>query len=519
MKQTIKLSLLCFVLIAGPSLARAQDITQNRRVRQSLNLLEVWLDAERAYEEIPGISAAVVHDQRLLWSKGFGHADVERKAAAKPDTIYSICSISKLFTSISIMQLRDAGKLRLDDPVARHLSWFNIKRTAPETADITIEGLLTHASGLPREAAFPYWTGPPFSFPTREQVMERLSRQETLYPAETFFQYSNLGMTLAGEVTSAASGQPYATYVREHILDPLGLKSTTPEMPESERGRRLATGYSALRRDGARVPVPFFTARGIAPAAGYASTAEDLARFASWQFRVLDRKGGEDVLKSNTLHEMQRIHWVDPDFETFWGLGFSVWRSDNKTFVGHGGSCPGFRTQLLLEPDEKIATVFMANAQGVSSNEFAQRMYEIVSPAIKSATGSSKPTEEPQPADGGRVDANSAAKAARGTTRSGPVETVLPQQESELSVYTGVYESGFAGEMAIVEWEDGLAALGLPTMNPMKGLIKLKKVDGVHMFRRIRKDDGLAETIEFQLGPDGRASLFIWNSNRYVRSQ
>lgn len=164
----------------------------------------------------------------------------------------------------------------------------------------------------------------------------------------------------------------------------------------------------------------------------------------------------------------------------------------------------------------------MANAQGVSSNEFAQRMYEIISPAIKSATGSSKPTEETQPADGGRGNASgleSATSAGHGATRSGSVETGMPQQESELSVYTGVYASGFAGEMAIVEWEDGLAALGLPTMNPMKGLIKLKKVDGVHMFRRIRKDDGLAETIEFQLGPDGRASLFIWNSNRYVRSQ
>lgn len=483
MKILVKSLILALVLPLVSSSAPAQSVAEHPRVQQSINLLRVWLDAQRAYEQIPAVSAAVVHDQQLLWSGGIGYADIERKIPAAANTTYSICSISKLFTSIAVMQLRDAGKLRLDDPVSRHLSWFTIKRTDPRAPEITIEGLLTHSSGLPRESDFPYWTGPDFTFPSREQVIQRLSNQETLYPAETYFQYSNLGITLAGEIVAAASGQSYDAYVRQHILAPLGLRSTTPEMPNGEHGSSLATGYSALLRDGRRVPVTFSKTRGIAPAAGYASTAEDLARFASWQFRVLGRKGDEDTLKSNTLREMQRVHWVDPDFETTWGLGFSVWRSEAKTFVGHGGSCPGYRTQLLLKPDESVATIFMANAQGVGATEYAQRMYEIVAPAIKEAVKPSGSVKQPQ---------------------------------AEMSRYAGTYESGFGGELAVVEWEDGLAAVSLPTVNPMRTLTKFKKV-GEHTFRRVRKDEALGEAIVFELGADGRASRLIWHSNQFRR--
>ena len=484
-KLSVWLALIISLLFA-PFPAAAQSAADHPRVKQALNLLRVWLDAQRAYQQIPGISAAVVHDQQLLWSGGFGYSDIERKTPATPATIYSICSISKLFTSIGVMQLRDEGKLRLDDPVARHIPWFKIKRADPLGPEITIEGLLTHSSGLPRESDFPYWTGPEFNFPTREQIMERLARQETLYPAETYFQYSNLGLTLAGELITSAAGEPYEAYVRRRILDPLGLKSTTSEMPEKERGGRLATGYSAPRREGVRTAVPFFSARGIAPAAGYASSVEDLSRFASWQFRVLARKGGEDVLRSNSLREMQRVHWVDPDLETMWGLGFSVWSNDGKVFVGHGGSCPGFRTQLLLKPDEKVAAIFMANAQGVNTSEFAQRIYDIVAPAIKAAA---------KPSTGDAI-----------------------QQKDELAGYTGTYESGFAGEVAIIEWENGLAVLSLPTMDPVRGLVKLKKV-GDHTFRRIRKDEALGEALVFEAGPDGRATRIIWNSNQYRRTR
>ena len=464
----------------------AQVAPQHPRIAQALELARVWLEAQRAYDQVPGVSAAIVRDQQVLWAGGYGLADVASKRPAGPDTNYSICSISKLFTSIAVMQQRDAGKLRLDDPVSRHLPWFRIKPLESESAEVTVEGLLTHAAGLPRESDFPYWTGTGFPFPTREQIVERITSQQMLYPAETFFQYSNLGLTLAGEVAAAAAAKPYAELVRQSILDPLGLQSTTPDMPAGQRGTRLATGYSGLGREGARQPVPFFTANGIAPAAGYASTVEDLARFASWQFRLL-AKGGTEVLAATTLREMQRVHWLDPDFTNSYGLGFAVWRSGDKTFVGHGGSCPGFRSHLLLKPDEKVATVFMANAQGVNATQYAQRLYDIVGPVVAAAAKEKDREAKPKVPD------------------------------ASLLAYVGSYASAFSGtETAVVLWEDGLAMLPLPTTDPVTALVKIRKT-GDHTFRRVRKDEVLGEAITFEVGPDGRALRYVQHSNPYER--
>ena len=456
----------------------AQPIADHPRVKEAEAVLEKWLDAERAYKRIPGISAAVVLDQQVLWQGGFGFADLERRAPATPTTLYSICSISKLFTSIALMQLRDQGKVRLDDPVAKHLAWFKIKNPAPDAGVVTVEGILTHASGLPREAAYPYWSAPSFEFPTREQIIGAVSGEEMLYRPETYFQYSNLGLTLAGEIVAASSGRSYADYVQASLLDPLGLKDTHPDMPVAERGRRLATGYSGLGREGVRRPLPFYEAKGIAPAAGYASTALDLARFASWQLRLL-ATGGTEVLAANTLREMHRVHFVDPEWETTWGLGFQVWRTEGKTFVGHGGSCPGYRTQLLLKPDEKIATITMTNAIDADAESLAERAYELMAPAIKAATSDSGRTKPADPS---------------------------------LAPYLGTYASSFGGEMEIVRWEGGLGSLFLPSPSPTRAITKYKKV-GEHTFKRIRKDGELAEAITFDIGTDGRATRLRSNYN------
>jgi len=282
-----KLCLLWILCVALPSWASDEELTADPRVATALGLLEAWVDAEAAYKDIPGVSIAVVHDQTLLWSRGFGFADRERQARATPQTMYSICSISKLFTSIGVLQLRDRGELQLDDPVAKHLPWFDIQQSYEDAPPVTVRGLLTHSAGLPRETDHSYWTHPEFEFPTREDVIAQLSRQSTLYPPGRYFQYSNLSLTLAGEIITQLSGMPYDTYVKQHILTPLGLNDTFPELPREHRGGRFAMGYGGRRREGGRETIKFFQARGVAPAAGYASTVEDLSKFASWQFRLL----------------------------------------------------------------------------------------------------------------------------------------------------------------------------------------------------------------------------------------
>jgi CubicO group peptidase (beta-lactamase class C family) len=469
-----RIAMVLLLLLALPLFA-ADD--KPPTTAQALELARLWLDAERAYEEIPGMSAAVVHDQKLLWSGGAGQADPSANRAATADTLYSICSVSKLFTSLAVMQLRDQGKLSLDDPIAKHLTWFTMK-PAEGGREATIVGALTHSAGLPRESDYPYWTGQ-FDFPTREKVMERIASQQPLYPSDRYYQYSNLGLTLAGEIVAARSGQPYDAYVREHILAPLQLANTYPEIPLEEKGKRLATGYSAKRRDGTRTPLPLFQARGIAPAAGYASTVNDLARFAMWQFRAREA-AADPVLDPRTLREMYRPHWVDADLKLFRGIGFGTWRDGEAIFVGHGGSCPGFRTAFELEPEKKIGVVVMANANGVDTHSYAKAIHDIVAPTLKNET---------------------------------------PANVASLAAYTGSYDAfPWDGETLIVAWGDGLATVDLPTREPMKALERLRKT-GEHTFRRVLNDGTLGEELRFEMDANGKAQRLWVHSNPYPRLQ
>jgi len=457
----------------------AQTVAEDPGVQEALTLLDLWIESQVAYGEIPGATAAVVHDQELVWAKGYGYANREEGIPATPSTIFSICSISKLFTSVGVMQQRDAGRLRLNDPVKDHLPWFQIQEAHAEYGPATIEGVLTHSSGLPRESDHPYWSAPDFDFPTREEIMDRVSHQETLYPRFTYSQYSNLGLTLAGEIVAAASGIPFDRYIRENILEPLNMSRTTTEIPAELWGNEMALGYSAITRAGNRVPIPLFQARGISPAAGFASTVEDLAKFASWQFRVLESHGSE-ILDSNTLREMHRVHWIDPGWQTTWGLGFTVFRSGEKTFVGHGGSCPGYRSHLALQTKEQVAMVFMANALGVSPNLYTRRAYEIVAPAIRKAMDDE---EEEEPRD------------------------------SSLEKYLGTYGASFGGETAVLIWEGKLAMVYLPTENPLGSLTRLKHMEG-DTFRRIRSDKELGEEISFEI-VDGEV-VRLWRNNNFM---
>ena len=477
---------LAAVLALAPTMAAGQsangngDATHDPRFEEAVQLFEIWLDAKMAYEKIPGVSVALVDDQETVWSSAYGLAHRDEGIPATPNTLYSICSISKLFTSIGVMQQRDAGKLRLDDAVSEHLTWYDLQQAYPDGPEVTVEGVLTHSSGLPRESAHPYWTGPDFPFPTRDEVIAGLGSQETLYPAARYFQYSNLGMSLAGQLIEASSGMAYGDYVQERILGPLGMTNTYPEIPESHRGGQLATGYDRLTRDGTRSAAPFFQARGIAPAAGYASTVEDLARFASWQFRLLEQ-GGTEVLDVNTLREMHRVHWVDPDLETMWGLGFSVSKRDGDVNVGHGGSCPGFRSTLQLIPSKKVAGVVMMNAMANPTAVWGQ-MASLLVPALQAAKD-----------DPGGAEVTPLAFAK----------------------YEGIYGSTW-GESAVFRWKGGLGVVGLPAADADAGLTKLRHVEG-DVFRRVRDDGELGEAYVFEV-VDGAAVRMSIHGNSSVRT-
>lgn len=466
----MKKSLLLFVSFAFVLPSFSQEAPD---LKDAFRLLEVWLDAQKDYEKIPGISVAIVRDQDLLWSEGLGLADIESGNDAAPSTIYSICSISKLFTAISIMQLRDEGKLSLEDEVIKHLPWFTIKQTYEGSGPITLRSLLTHSSGLPRQSNFPYWTGPDFDFPEMEAIRKQMDSLETLYPASTYFQYSNFGLAILGAVVESISGMSYEDYVSKNILDVLDLKDTRPFMPADLLKAQLATGYSAITRSGTRYAMdPFFT-KGITAAAGFTSTVEDLSKFASWQFRLLE-SGSTEVIRASTLREMHRVHWMDPDWQTSWGLGFSVRKQGDQTVVGHGGSCPGYRTQLALTPKNKMAYVIMFNATDINTSRYVNTLMAVI---------------------GKGLDAK--------------------QSEPEgvnLEDYSGTYQAQpWGSEEVILPWYGKLAVLGLPTDYPAN-FAQLKHISE-DTFRRIRSDGEPGETIRFERNAEGKVIRMWQHSN------
>lgn len=451
---------------------------QTTDYKDAFNLIDSWIEAQSDYGDLPSVSVAIVKDQEIIWSKAYGMANTDNKVPASTTTVYSICSISKLFTSIAIMQLYDAGKLRLDDNIETILSGYNLKQQYKDSGPITIRSLLTHSSGLPRESDYPYWTSPDFPFPSQEQLNSRLSTQQTLYPSSTYFQYSNLGMSLLGEVVEKISGQAYEQYIEENILKPLRLTSTRPLIPKEEWGKKLAVGYGAIKRDGSRDKVNLFDAKGITAAAGFSSNVEDLARFASWQFRLLNN-GGTEILKSSTLKEMHRVQWVDPDWKTYWGLGFSVFQQEGTTIVGHGGSCPGYRTTLQLDPKEKMAYTAMINAGGESPELFAKEIRDIISKV--------------------------------------PKDRPAKKNNLNLEQYAGTYTSQpWGSERIVVPWYGDLVMLGLPNDNPDKVMIVLQHISG-DTFKRVRKDKTLAEEIKFERDDSGKVIRILQHSNYSTR--
>lgn len=461
-----------FILI---SILFAAGSEEKSDFSQPLQVIAAWLEAQKDYENIPGISAGIVVDQNLIWSDGFGYSDLNSKALATDSTIYSICSISKLFTSIAIMQLRDQGKLDLDDNISEHISWFNIDQIYPQSAPVTIRSLLTHSSGLPKDSDYPYWTDPEFPFPDLEQLKEKLAEQKTLYPASTVYQYSNLGLSLLGEIVAEKSGVSYDDFVYENILKPLKLLDTRPELPESLRRGRLATGYSVESREGLRKELALFQARAIAAAAGFSSSVKDLSKFASWQFKTLNVIE-DPVLSGNTLREMQRAHWMEPNGEVTRGLGFQLGKLDNMTIVGHAGGCPGYRTQLRLIPNKKWAFIVMVNGLGTNTYQYVEGMYHILKSYEKEKF-----------------------------VENGP--------EINLEDYSGAYYSFWDGENIMVPWKGKLAIFNLRSPNQKSPVMIMKHVEG-DIFIHVRSDERQGEEIRFERNENGEV-VRLWLQSQY----
>lgn len=452
--------------------------TKKTDYSEMLKIVDLWLDAQRDFDKLPGISVAIVQDQDIIFKKGYGYADLEKKVAMKPETIFSICSISKLFTSVAVMQLWEQGKIRLDDSAAALLPTFRINQKYTESVPITVRSMLTHSSGLTRDADSS-WNPPNFYFLTTDELKKSLTKEETLYPSSTYFQYSNLAMSLLGEMVTTKTGIKYNDYVENSILKPLQLSNTHPYLPEKLWRGEMATGYGALNRDGYRKMQPFFKTNAITPAAGYSSNVIDMAKFASWQLRLLSSTKPE-VLKPSTLKEMQRIQWISSDKKLFWGLGFYIaYDSKGTATFGHDGSCPGYVSVVMIEPKEKIGVSLMINAQGVDIYKYNDQIFGLLNKSITEDT----------------------------TTKN-----------IDLTAYQGRYDHyAWSGEFVVAPLKGKLVMLGLPTNTPTDNIEEYQYVKK-DTFRRVRSDDKtLGEELIFERDENGKVKnlhVFSFYANK-----
>jgi D-alanyl-D-alanine carboxypeptidase len=462
-------SFFIFILAVSVGFAAGGAIGQQPDVAANIELLDRWIRAQMEYRGLPGLAVAVVYDQDLVWSGYYGYADLEAKKAITVQTVFRIASITKTFTSTAIMILRDRGKLKLDDPVAQYLPWFTYRNRFPDGPVVTIRHLLTHTSGLPREAAFPYWTDN--TFPSREEMIEAFHNQESTFEPETKLKYSNLGMAILGEIVAVAGGEPFEQFVQRNILDPLEMKSTSV-VPAGEIRNRIAVGYNRRMPDGTRKRTPFLDSRGLTSAANIASTAEDLARFASAHLRQ-GPVGGKQILKASTLREMHRVQWLNPGWGSGWGLGFSVSKSGDRITFGHGGWAGSHTSNLTVSPDEKVAVVVMTNCDDGVPAFFASRILSMLAPAIKKGL--------PAPI------------------------AVAPQDTAAWRKYVGRYSDPDGGITDVLVYNGKLTMYGFnypPEENPVGSLIELTP-EGDNSFR-MTGENGNGELVVFEMGTDGR---------------
>jgi D-alanyl-D-alanine carboxypeptidase len=364
--------------LAAPPAAAGTGVGGDPDVLGAERLFSAWMAGQIAYRGLPGIAVGVVSDQELVWATGFGFADIKAKLPMTPATKFRMASHSKLFTAIAIMQLREQGQLRLDDPVEKHLSWFKAKPAGDDDGPITIEQLLSHSSGLQREAG-DHWTS--YEFPTGDGLRHLFGDRQAAFAPSVRWKYSNLAYAIAGMVIEQVSGERWADYVERNIFQPLGMGSSSVDTNVPG----LAVPYGRRMPDGTREVLPFVDARGMAAATGVTSNVEDMAKFVSAQFRRGPR-GGAQIVGSGSLREMHRVRSVEENWTSGTGLGFDISRINDRTYVGHGGGYPGNTTQTLIQLDDKVGVIVLTNTNDSNPGDIARQLMATVGQAVAKAS-------------------------------------------------------------------------------------------------------------------------------------
>lgn len=336
---------------------------QQLDIRGRIPLIEKMVAEEMEANSVPGAAVAIAKDGKLVYSKGFGYADLENKVPFTARTVSRIGSISKTFTALSVMQLVEQGKINLDAEVQTYVPTFP-KKAAP----ITIRQLLSHQAGIRH-----YKGNEMLSNVHYDDVESALAifRDDPLVnePGEKY-SYSTYGFNLLSRVVEAASGERFTDYVQSHIIAPLGLKQTFfDDWAKIIPGR--AHFYSRANKTSPVANVPQVDQSNKWGGGGLLSTAEDLVVYAM-------AYDGEKLAKRETIARMftsQKTHGGNP---TAYGFGWAIAMDQGKLRVEHSGGSIGATSILTKYPDQGLIIVALVNCDHYGASQIKNRIAKIL---------------------------------------------------------------------------------------------------------------------------------------------
>src|ERR1700722_17062868 len=341
------------------------------RLQKAFPMVDEIFRRYAADKQIPGMVWGIVIDGQLAHLGTFGVQDLTTKAPVSETTAFRIASMTKSFTVLAILKLRDQGKLSLEDPVSKWIPEFaNIELPTRDSAPLKIRQLMSHSAGLPEDNP---WADQQLA--ASEADLTQWLRQGIAFstPPGTRYEYSNYAFGLLGRIVTKASGIPYDHYVQREILSKLHMDSTTFEFSLVPKERR-AIGYR-LRPDGTYLEEPPLPQGAFGSAGGLLTTAVDLGKYVAYHLSAWPPRDDpeEGPVRRSSVREMSHM-WTPSNLtvrhtggallvsESGYGYGLRI--STDCRFehiVGHGGGLPGFGSYMMWLPDYGVGLFAMAN--------------------------------------------------------------------------------------------------------------------------------------------------------------
>ena len=357
--------LICAVAAGG--FAQAKQLAAEQRV-QFEDAVSKFMAANHA----SGISAAVVENDELVWSEGFGMADLENSVPATSRTLYRLASVSKPLTATAAMRLWERGKLDLDAPVQKYCPAFPQKEWPITTRELLghLGGIRHYKSDLQDDPEI----GNPKHFESLADGIKFFANDPLVAKPGTRFHYSTQGFTLVGCAIEGASGEKFADYLRENIFVPAGMNDTQVDNLIAVIPHR--TRYYSKNKSGAVVNADLLDASYKIPGGGLLSSADDMARF---EIAMLS----DALLKRATRDVMWTPQEAADGKRSGYALGWGTGTQDGVAHVSHTGSQQGTSTAIILAPEKRDAAVVLINMDEVDAGALADQLFKLVLTAAR----------------------------------------------------------------------------------------------------------------------------------------